>query len=514
MADETTNSAEETARAPIARGGDPGLASASFVFTESVQRWFVRSADAIHERMKPFKGLDPARPAKNVTGIGGALVNADRALQGIQSGDYATAAYDAWVAANFAATSLGVVNDGVSVALTKNPYTRRIAGGLADVLGSSALNPTVKAACGALKPVPLAGAAINGVMGLFAAGSQALNGDYKSAGGELATTVAGVGVYAAFIVGGALLLTAGAPVVAVGAVAVGAYVASEVATEVVARAYNHFAQTNVRGSGLVAVLSEGVPRIGEVTRWVGEQYTGLADKIDESVSKGLGHLMPQSAANAIGEVAAAPIRVSAMSYKAVSAVTRVAVGMATEANNVVNRYINEAVDAGSKTLSAAGSWLAEHTPSWLKPSQNQQGTLDDQLNAHSAALKKYSKILDKDRDGKIEAHEIKQFVGADGVRDLQAAAKNGLSLSEVVKEVQEQMTENQSKQLKALIVEARQKGYTKSLDANGDGKFDMTDVNILRRTGVRLDQNSDGNISGGEFIRALKSAKASLGGRD
>lgn len=131
--------------------------------------------------------------------------------------------------------------------------------------------------------------------------------------------------------------------------------------------------------------------------------------------------------------------------------------------------------------------------------------IDNPLNAMAGKLQRagYTKMLDKDGDGKIEAHEVRQFVGADGVRDLRAAAKNGLTGAEVSNEIKQQLTENYSHEIKNLIEEAKQKGFTKRLDANQDGKFDITDIKEnLKKTGMTLDANTDGHITGGEFIRA------------
>lgn len=145
--------------------------------------------------------------------------------------------------------------------------------------------------------------------------------------------------------------------------------------------------------------------------------------------------------------------------------------------------------------------------------------IDNPLNAMAGQLQRagYAKMLDKDGDGKIEAHEVRQFVGADGVRDLRAAAKNGLTGAEVSNEIKQQLTENYSHEIKNLIEEAKQKGFTKRLDANQDGKFDITDVKEnLKKTGMTLDANTDGHITGGEFIRAqttpAKPAQASGAG--
>lgn len=256
--------AGESSSAQIVRGGGPSWGAATLQVAETAQRWFVRSADAIHDRMHAFGGLDPTRSVKNVTGWGAAAISVDQAVQDVEKGRYGDAAFHGFVAANIAATSIPHINDAVSTALTKAPGLRHVTAGIAKVLGSGVLNPEIRAASGALKPVPLAGAAINGVMGVWAAGSRASHGDYKGAGGELVVTAASVGVYALGVVAGAALLTAGAPVLALGAAAVGAYVASEAATEIAARVYNHYAGTNVRGSGLLAVAGYAYHRVASL----------------------------------------------------------------------------------------------------------------------------------------------------------------------------------------------------------------------------------------------------------
>lgn len=131
--------------------------------------------------------------------------------------------------------------------------------------------------------------------------------------------------------------------------------------------------------------------------------------------------------------------------------------------------------------------------------------VDNPLNAMAGQLQHlgYSKLLDKDRDGTIEAHEVRQFVGADGVRDLRAAAKNGLTIAEVTSELKQQLNENYGKQMNSLIAEAKQKGWAPRLNANDDDKFDISDIKEnLKKSGMKLDANGDGTITGGEFIRA------------
>lgn len=392
--------------AQIVRGGGPSLGAAALVAADRAQRWFVRSADAIKERMRAFDGLDPARDVKNVTGWAAAAISVDQAAQDVAQGNYGDAAFHGFVAANIAATSVPKVNDAIAKTLTSMPVTGKVSSTIANVLASGVLNPEIKAVCGALKPVPLAGAAINGVMGVWAAGARALHGDYKGAGGELAVTVAGVGVYAGAVVVGAALVTAGAPLAVIGAAAVGAYVVSEAATEIAARTYNHFAGTDVRGSGLVAIGGYAYKRVSSLFQ--SEQQKSMAD-------------------------------------------------------------------------------------------------LDAKLNVIGAGLvgKGYGAMLDKDGDGKITATEIRKYIGTDGVRDLLVAAKNGLTGIEVVAEVKQQTTENYTKELRSLLAEAKSKGWAPKLDSNKDGIYDMADVQAnLKKSGIRMDANLDGHISGGEFIRA------------
>lgn len=258
----------------LVTGGDSPWAYGARIL-DTTQRWFVRSADHIIKRTRPFEGLDPARPVKNAVGVAIAVESLDKAGQEWAKGHYAEAAYDGFVAANIGVTALPEVkvagkvlipsvNEVVADALAKAPATTKITSGVAKVLASGALNPEIKAACGALKPVPLAGAAINGAIGLWSAGSRAADGDYRGAGGELAVTATNVGVYAAGVALGVALLTAGAPALAIGGAAVGAYLASEAAAEVTARAYNHYAGTNVRGSGLATVVGYAYNRVSSL----------------------------------------------------------------------------------------------------------------------------------------------------------------------------------------------------------------------------------------------------------
>lgn len=452
----------------LVTGGDGPGAYAVRVW-DTAQRWFVRSADHIEKRLRPFEGLDPARPVKNAVGVAIALESLDKAWLEHAKGNDAEAAYDVFVAANIGVTALPEVkigskviipsiNEAVADALTKAPATRKIATGAAKVLASGALNPEIKAACGALKPVPLAGAAINGVVGLWSASTRAVEGDYSGAGGELAVTVANVGVYAAGVVLGAALLTAGAPVLAIGGAAVGAYLASEFAAEATARVYNHYAGTNVRGSGLATVVGYAAERIPQIVDYVKKHPIEVVKNVADAVTK-LPGIAP------VATMAQAAINVAA---------------------------------------------------SWFQPAHKEADNLDAQLNVIGATLKKggYGKILDKDGDGKIEAHEIKQFVGADGVRDLQVSARNGLTTDEVRAELKQQMTENYGKHLQGLIVEAKQKGWAPKLDSNHDGKYDMADVRAnLAKTGAKLDANADGSITGGEFIHAQLPSAAKANGR-
>ena len=58
-------------------------------------------------------------------------------------------------------------------------------------------------------------------------------------------------------------------------------------------------------------------------------------------------------------------------------------------------------------------------------------------------------------------------------------------------------------QITGLIAEAKAKGRAGELDANHDGTFDMNDIRAhLKKSGMKLDANQDGVITGGEFIRA------------
>lgn len=58
-------------------------------------------------------------------------------------------------------------------------------------------------------------------------------------------------------------------------------------------------------------------------------------------------------------------------------------------------------------------------------------------------------------------------------------------------------------QITSLIAEAKAKGRAGELDANHDGKYDISDIKAnLKKTGMKLDNNGDGTITGGEFIRA------------
>jgi Ca2+-binding EF-hand superfamily protein len=175
------------------------------------------------------------------------------------------------------------------------------------------------------------------------------------------------------------------------------------------------------------------------------------------------------------------------------------------AGNVVGAVVGGVVGLAGGLVGAYYGGKAADAVAGAALDQRLNADIDTPLNAMAGQLQRlgYTKMLDKDGDGKIEAHEVRQFLGADGVRDLRASARNGLALSEVTSEIKQQLTENYGQEMKNLIAEAKQKGWTKRLDANHDGKLDMSDVRAnLAKTGVRLDANLDGHISGGEFIRA------------
>lgn len=505
MADEdTTKEPKEN----LLRGGDAGWSSLGYIVTDTGSRIFSEAVDL--KKKEGATSHNPAKPYKLALGVGFAVASGFQTFEDIADGNYSDAGFHGAQTLAITSTSVPAARKGLGRLALSIPGMSNLAGVAASVSdwihvktyeAGTSLSSTARSllALGtkttqvatdiaedavpvlrnsaplvsetaeqAAKKLPVVGSLVTLGMGAVAAGARYREGDTKGAGGELVVAAAGatafLGVMAATTVASGLCgpFAAACAAATIPAATGVAFLASEVASEAAARMYNYANGTDVNGSAMMVLGKFADKRLG----------------ITNAIKSGIDYVADSSAP--------APVRLAARGMQ------------------LAYRHTDDLVDYAYKGIS---SWFEEEP-------EKSSNDIDTQLNAHSAALKKYSKILDKDRDGKIEAHEIKQFVGADGVRDLQAAAKNGLSLSEVVKEVQEQMTENQSKQLKALIVEARQKGYTATLDSNGDGKFDMKDVNILRKTGVRLDQNSDGNISGGEFIRALKSAKSSLGGRD
>ena len=117
--------------------------------------------------------------------------------------------------------------------------------------------------------------------------------------------------------------------------------------------------------------------------------------------------------------------------------------------------------------------------------------------------------VDRDGNGRISTQEIQRFVGADGMQELRLAQESGggLSAAELRGVMLRQLAQNQNASITSRLRELEQRGWKTFLDADRDGRLELSDIRAtMARHGIRMsevDRNADGNITGRELTDAF-----------
>ncbi len=303
------------------------------------------------------------------------------------------------------------------------------------------------------------------------------------------------------------------------------------------------ATINLAGAA-VSSVGRAVNTIGEVASWGGEQLDGLADSAQQTVSQGLGRYLPAGAADVIGKVAAAPMRVNAATLQAAGAVVSAVgtgvdvVGQGAEAvGHTANRVADEtkrvAVAAATETVRVAGRAKEEFSRTYAREYDKDPtmrgaakatvaATLDVADKGVKYAERKVNEVIDSGSKLASDtlswvADRTPSWLGGNVGRGKEADDKPAARKAPAPAAAAKPPSISQQ-----TLDELEKAGWTKKLDLNGDGQIAVNEVNAaFKKYGItagRVDDNKNGKLDSQEIsedlnvaIRARKASGAARG---